>query len=306
MTRTSHSKLVIGISGAHPHTKSVRVMMRQFRDEGATVVYLTSHVKNVAVDVKRDMAWIDGLIVMGNDLDIDPKCYINRYPQDDPRRCIHPKTKSELSVPHGKVRARYEEAMLENAFACSMPVLGICGGMHRINVLCGGTLHQHIPDLVGCDKHMQHKLGIAPHIPVVPVVIKDNTMLAEIAGEISMPFFKKDDTPCAKVIMENSMHHQAVDIVGSGLRVCAVTDTIRFSSCRYGFMAQAIESAPEGKYEKQFILGVQWHPEFGASSLGERIVQHFIRATHEFVKKRQKPRHSLSFKAVCSIHSSKI
>jgi gamma-glutamyl-gamma-aminobutyrate hydrolase PuuD len=70
-------------------------------------------------------------------------------------------------------------------------------------VLCGGTLHQHIPDLVGCDKHMQHKQGIAPHIPVVPILIKDGTTLAHIAQGIKMPFISGNSSGSPKVIMEN-------------------------------------------------------------------------------------------------------
>ena len=220
----------------------------------------------------------------------------------DPKCHIHPQTRSELTTVRGKARARYEEAMLKQVLACGIPVLGICGGMHRINVLCGGTLHQHIPDLVGCDKHRQHKQGIAPHIPIVPIVIKDHTMLADMASGIQAPFVKKDEADCPKVIMENSMHHQAVDIVAPDFRVCAVTDTIRFSQCRYGFMVQAIEADPEGKYGKQFALGVQWHPEFGARALGVRIASHLIKAASAYAKKRGKVKKN-SFRAVYTIHT---
>ena len=301
MARISHIRFSVGVSGANPHSKSVRMLMKRFRSERVRVIFLSGVVQNITQAAQSDMARIDALILMGNDLDIDPSCYTGRYAADDPKRKHHPQTRSEFATPQGKLRARYEDALLKQALARGMPVLGICGGMHRINVLCGGTLHQHIPDLVGCDKHRQHRQGIAPHIPVVPIIIKDNTKLGEIAEGIAMPFVKKD-MDCPQVIMENSMHHQAVDIVGLDLRVCAVTDTIRLRNGTAGYMAQAIESDPEGKFSKQFILGVQWHPEFGASPLGGRIIQHLIRAMHDYNKAPVNLMKNIIFKAKLPIY----
>jgi len=275
-------------------------MMVQIRDEGGIPVFLTNDIHPSPADIRRDMAWIDALAVMGNSLDIDPTTYISRYPTNDPRHSVHSQTRSELSTPKGKARARYEEAMIRKALECGMPVLGICGGMQRLNVICGGTLHQHIPDLVGCDKHMQHRQGIAPHIPVVPIIIKDNTTLAEIAGDIKMDFTTGHSPLQPKVIMENSMHHQAVDKIGETLCVCAVTDTVRQCDGTFGYLAEAVEADPDGPFAGQFVLGVQWHPEFGASSLGQRIVQHLIIAAGEFAKRRVRP---IAFRS-CMIHMS--
>jgi len=304
MRSSSRTKLTIGVSGASMHTKSVRAMMKQIREEGAHAVFLDRHVSHLARAAGVAIERIDALVVMGNDLDIDPKLYIDRYPPDSPKRCIHPQTRSEHSTPKGLARARYEDAILRKALAYGMPVLGVCGGMQRLNVLCGGTLHQHLPDLVGCDKHRQHKQGIAPHIPVVPVIIKDGTMLAKIAGHITMGFTQGHSPLQPKVIMENSMHHQAVDRIAPSLHVCAVTDTVRLKSGRMGYLAEAIETDPEGKLAGQFILGVQWHPEFGASSLGQKIVQHMIVAAQEFVRMRARrtAKYRLQFMLVQSIY----
>lgn len=270
------TRLTIGVSGLSARTPSVRAMMQQIRSAGAEAKFLTYRIVQPERAAKNALTSLDALVVMGNDLDIDPKRYIDRYGKDDPKRQIHPETKSEISTPNGKARARYEEALLRHALAMGMPILGICGGMQRLNVLLGGTLHQHIPDLVGCNKHMQRTQGIALHLPVLPILIKDATTLAEIACNITMPFTTCSSTHQPKVIMENSMHHQAVDRIGEHLRVCAVTDTVKRGSGAAGFMAMAVESDPEGAYANQFILGVQWHPEFGASSLGERIVARLV------------------------------
>lgn len=291
-------QITIGVSGMSAHTKSVRAMMRQIREEGAAPVFLSSHVRSLPAAITRDLKRIDALVLMGNDLDIDPGRYTHRYPEGSHKRKCHPQTKSELSAPKSAARARYEETMLKAALAAKMPVLGICGGMQRINVMLGGTLHQHLPDLVGSDKHMQARRGIALHIPVVPIVIKEDTTLAEIADSIKMPFARCHSAMEPKVIMENSLHHQALDTIAPGLRVCAVTDTVRLPDGRMGYLAEAIESDPDGQYAGQCILGVQWHPEFGASSLGERIVRHIAQAARQFSRARK---NRIAFACVTSI-----
>lgn len=303
MPLSRRHRCTIGVSGLSATTKSVRALMRQIRAEHAAALFLSSRTVNLAATVMRDLAHIDALVVMGNDLDIDPKCYVHRYAENDPRRRVHPETKSELSTAKGKRRARYEEAMIAEALKRGMPVLGICGGMQRLNVLTGGTLHQHIPDLVGCDKHMQKNQGIALHIPVVPIIIKEHTQLAHIAGGIKMPFATSHSTHAPKVIMENSLHHQSIDRIGTGLSVCAVTDTVRMQDGTFGYLAEAVETDPDGCYAGQFILGVQWHPEFGASSLGEHIVKRLVAETARY---RQRKTQRLSFRRVRSIHTPRL
>lgn len=304
MKPSSRTLITIGVSGVSADTKSVRAMMKQIREEGAKPVFLRNRVTHVPRAAIEAIGRIDALVVMGNDFDIDPRLYIERYPEGHPKRCIHPATKSEHAMPKSHARARYETELLRRALACGMPILGICGGMQRLNVLCGGTLHQHLPDLVGCDKHRQNKQSIAPHIPVVPIIIKDSTLLADIARQIRMNFSLEHSPNQPKVIMENSMHHQAVDRIAAPLRVCAMTDTVRLEKGCAGYLASAIEADPEGPFAGRFILGVQWHPEFGASSLGQKIVQRMIVAAQAFVRTRlhRCGKHKLQFIAVQSIH----
>ncbi|MDE3015488.1 MAG: gamma-glutamyl-gamma-aminobutyrate hydrolase family protein [Pseudomonadota bacterium] len=286
----------IGVSGASAHTKSVRAMMRQIREAGAAAAFLSSQVKSLTAAVARDLGRINALVLMGNSLDIDPKRYAHRYPEDSHKRKCHPHTRSEMAIPKGAARARYEEAILQAALAAKMPLLGVCGGMQRINVSLGGTLHQHIPDMVGSDRHMQARRGIALHIPVVPIVIKEDTALAQIARGIRMPFVR--GSGCPTVLMENSLHHQALDIIAPGLCVSAVTDTVRLPDGTMGYLAEAIESDPDGDYAGQCIMGVQWHPEFGASSLGERIVRHIVASARQFSRARK---NRIAFTCVHSI-----
>ena len=299
-------KLVIGVSGASERTKSVRAMMKQIGEEGAQPVFL-SPGKFPKRSALEHLAQIEALVLMGNNYDIDPGCYLHRYPEDSPKRQLHPQTHSEYNTLKSKARAHYETEMLTRALSLGMPVLGICGGMQRINVHCGGTLHQHLPDLVGCDKHMQNKQGIALHVPVMPIIIKEGTMLGNIAGGIRNAFIKSQQQ-CPTVIMENSLHHQAMDRIGHGLQVSAVTDSVRMKNGTNGYLPEAIEPDPEGKFAKQFILGVQWHPEFGASSLGQHIVQHVIVAARKFAREHCSPvvRKKMVFGHVKSVKTSTV
>lgn len=130
-------------------------------------------------------------------------------------------------------RDRGEAALLSAALATDLPVLGICRGMQLLAVATGGRLHQHLPDVVGTDKHRpavglygSHGITLAP-----------GTLAAEVAG----------DGPEGDGHVEvNTYHHQAVADPGT-LTVTAWADD---------GVIEAVEDP-----SKPFVLGVQWHPE---------------------------------------------
>lgn len=246
---------VIGVSGSDSDSASVRAMMTQIRDTGAIPIFLGNHGKRKAAD---DITKIDALVVLGNDADIDPE----RYGQ---KPGAH--TKPESVTPQGKARADYEYQLMLTALKEKMPVLGICGGMQRLNVLLGGSLHQHVPDLVGNDEHAQQDFGIAPFIPVQPVIITQDSMLGS-SGKDALTVYTPAHGHSVGIVMENSMHHQAVDKVGNGLRAAAyAADKLPDGK----LLVEAVECDPLGPFREQFIQGVQWHPEFSASPLGAKI-----------------------------------
>lgn len=248
-------------------------MVKQIEDAGGTAIMLTNHTHR---DPAQDLQKIDALVVMGNDVDINPA----RYGQQ-----AGPRTFSEDSVPEGRARADYEYALLQGALDSRMPVLGVCAGMQRINVLLGGSLHQHVPDLTGNDEHAQQELGISFSTPVQPVLIEGGTTLGAIADRLSVVYTPTHTPQDPTVLMENSMHHQAVDRLGRGLRASAYAeDEITAADGTKQRLVEGVEADPNGPYANQFLVGVQWHPEFGASPLGPQLAAQVVGQAQQYAQ----------------------
>jgi putative glutamine amidotransferase len=133
------------------------------------------------------------------------------------------------------VRDAFEEALGRRALERDLPLLGICRGMQVMNVAAGGTLIDHVPDVVGHEKHRHEPGQWSDH----EVQLKDGSLAARAAG----------DTPTAV----KSHHHQAIDAVGQGFTVTgwATGDEL----------PEAMEATA-----KRFALAVQWHPEADETS----------------------------------------
>ena len=84
------------------------------------------------------MADLDGLVVAGGG-DVDPARY---------GAAMHPAT----GAPNAE-RDAWELAMIDCALQAGLPLLAICRGMQLLNVIRGGTLHQHLPHVVGHEEH---------------------------------------------------------------------------------------------------------------------------------------------------------
>ncbi len=271
---TYKSGPVIGISGSSADSASVRAMFTQVATVGAVPLFLGNHYQR---DAAEDIKKIDGLIVMGNNSDIDP----SRYGSKD----VHAKTQPESKTPEGKARADYEYSLMEKAIDLKMPLLGVCGGMQRINIIAGGDLHQHLPDMLHNEDHAQQEHNIAPFIPVQPVHLVKDSMLAKIGNSSPFLFVKAPVGQNKFVYEENSMHHQGVKTVGEGLRPAAYSEDKMSDGTR---LVEAIEASPKGPYKDQFILGVQWHPEFSANDLGAKIAHHFRDEAQQFAIKNKR------------------
>lgn len=274
---------VILISGSRPDSPSVAAMMAMVRASGAEPMLIANHLHRVegkndnafVAEVEATLAKADGVIVMGNNNDIDPIDYHSPFK--------HPKTKSEADTPEGLARGKYEYVLLSKALEKKTPLLGVCGGMQRLNVLLGGTLNQHVPDLVGNEMHDQSTANIPNYIPVEFVQVGPNTTLEKIADGVPGVFTPNLDKPIHGVTMENSLHHQSVDKLGNGLRVSAASIEPNKPDVR---IVEGIEADPNGKFGGQFVMGVQWHPEFGASDLSIKLINQLAAQAREYGKTR--------------------
>jgi putative glutamine amidotransferase len=125
-------------------------------------------------------------------------------------------------------RDRAEVELVAEATEVGIPVLAICRGIQIVNVARGGTLVQHLPT-VTIEPHL---VIDRPYELVHAVRIDPDSELRHILG--------------ADELWVNSLHHQAVDVVGDGLRAVAWAED------------GTIEAVED---QRSRIIGVQWHPE---------------------------------------------
>ena len=132
-------------------------------------------------------------------------------------------------------RDDYELELARRALEANLPLLAICRGAQVLNIACGGSLVQHIPDQVGT--LVNHVLPEPSHAIAHDVWVTSGSLLEALMRE------QLEGDSCAV----NSRHHQAPAALGKGLVASA--------------------TAPDGVIEaiehpsKRFCLGVQWHPE---------------------------------------------
>jgi putative glutamine amidotransferase len=165
------------------------------------------------------LALVDALILTGGP-DVDPDLY---------RGAKHPEV-------YGIDRERdaSDIKLARHAVETKMPALCICRGAQVLNVALGGTLVEHLPDVVG-DKvpHRGKERAYVPHA----VRIDAGSRLAKLLDATEM-------SPA-------SSHHQAIRDAGRGLDVVA--------------------RAPDGTIEAvemrdhPWLFAVQWHPEYTAA-----------------------------------------
>lgn len=154
---------------------------------------------------------LDGLVLAGG-ADIDPARY---GAQAHASTVIRPDRDSG------------ELAVLAAALDADLPTLGVCRGMELLAVHYGGSLHQHLPDILGSSLHQPSPGVYGAHVARFA------------AGSAAEGIFGAT----AEI---NSYHHQAVDDPGK-LTVTGWADD---------GVIEAVEDP-----EQRFVVGVQWHPE---------------------------------------------
>ena len=163
--------------------------------------------------------WIeitDGIVVTGGS-DIDPRRYGGNPDHPNLTRIDVERDETELSL----TKALAAEQ--------SKPTLYICRGMQVLNVAMGGTLTEHIPDIMDDDIHRND----AGYWEDQPLSVESDSQLAAVMG--------------ATEVTTTSGHHQAVKAVGERLNVVArAADGI----------IEALQLS-----DHPWALAVQWHPE---------------------------------------------
>jgi putative glutamine amidotransferase len=165
-------------------------------------------------DASKLLAGLDGLIVTGG-RDVEASRY---------RQVAHEKAERP-----DLLRDLLEDHLLTAAIESKLPFLGICRGAQMLNVNRGGTLIQHLPDVIGDDRYLQGGGNFAH----MKMAVRGGSLLSSIVGDQ----------------VENAAlyHHQAIDEPGEGLQVVAYSPD---------GIVQAIEVE-----DHPFGLAVQWHPE---------------------------------------------
>ncbi|MGH3519182.1 MAG: gamma-glutamyl-gamma-aminobutyrate hydrolase family protein [Haloechinothrix sp.] len=178
------------------------------------------------------IAGLDGLVLAGG-ADVDPIHY-GQSPH-------------ERTVCTGSGRDRFEFGVLREALAVDLPVLGVCRGLELLNVALGGTLTQHLPDVVG---HQAHQPAPALY-GTSRIRLGEGSAIAAILGSET------------KV---HCYHHQAIGELATGLSAVGWADD---------GTVEAVETA-----DHTFVLGVQWHPE--ENDRDHRLLSALVEAAHRY------------------------
>jgi putative glutamine amidotransferase len=173
---------------------------------------------------------VDGLLFSGGS-DLDPELY-DQDPHEETFGVVPDRDRAEL-------------VLLEAALARELPVLAVCRGSQVLNVARGGDLVQHLPDVIGDEKHKHTPGMFSDH----DVTLEPGTQLAKLLGERTAV---------------KSHHHQGFGRVGEGLRVAAYAED------------GTIEAVEDPAH--RFALGVLWHPEAGED---QKLFEELVHAARE-------------------------
>jgi putative glutamine amidotransferase len=178
-----------------------------------------------AINVNELVSRIDGLVLTGGRANVEPHHFDGpEFPHDEP---IDP-GRDALALP-----------LVRACIAARVPVFGICRGIQEINVALGGSLHYRVNELRGKNDHRMPRYEDCSQ----EEIFRPNHMIKLAEGGLFQSLAGCDE------LMVNSLHGQAVDRLGDGLVVEAISPDGVIEGLRY-------------HDRSQFIVGVQWHAEW--------------------------------------------
>ena len=248
-----------------PHSSAPIYVMRALpqyeravRQAGGEPVILD--VKAAPSTIAQRVKSCDGVLLPGSPADVDPEKY--------------GATRHQKTAAADILRDNTDELLLQDAYNMRKPIFGICYGMQSLNVWRTGTLDQHLETPID---HDAGRTVAEAHA----IVIDPKSRLASILRAAhALPAGSEPS------ITVNSSHHQAVGVLGDGLRLVAHSPI------------DDVKEAVEGADGDHFVLGVQWHPErtYDSDLASRAMFQAFIRAAaewHRNLARRQKDFESL-------------
>lgn len=189
------------------------------------------------LDIDEVLGHCNGLVLTGSKTNVLPSHYGKAVKEED--------------GPFDEERDETSFLLIREAMQRKIPILAICRGMQELNVALGGDILSEIQDMPGKQDHrapdvnnLDEKFTIHQNVNLV-----QGGMLAAILE--------------SKAVLVNSLHRQALGRLGEGLVVEARADDGIVEAVSFG--------------GGQFILGVQWHPEYWADtdSVSSKILKAF-------------------------------
>ncbi len=203
-------------------------------------------------DLAHYLDMADGVYLTGAGSNIDPAL----YGQDN----LTPGKAQD------RERDQFDLPLIHAAIARGLPIFGICRGMQEINVALGGDLYQKVYAEPGFNDHRENPDASvqAQYAPAHSVQITADSWLHQVLGTAR--------------IEVNSLHGQGLKTLGKGLEAIAYAD-------------DGLVEAIHGTGLSSFLLAVQWHPEWQASSNPDsvKLFQAFGQACRARVAGQSKP-----------------
>lgn len=195
---------------------------------------------------------VDGLLLTGSHSNLEPHHYGQTPAPGDDLR--------------DTARDANALALIPMALEMGLPILAICRGFQEMNVALGGSLHQRLHAVPGLREHREDPQAPleVQYGPAHPLRLTPGGLLARLAG--------------ADTVTVNSLHGQGIDRLADGLVVEAVAEDGLVEAWRLA--------------DAEFVLGVQWHPEWRAT--GNALSMAIFGAFGDACRRRRTRRQSIA------------